>query len=122
MAAQVALEVRTDVVQLVEQRDELVVEILIEKARQVERHEVEHLASVDEVALDLIQTAAAAPSRQLAVTKTQRRDARLQAVSPAAARCVMANSKRDTSMCFSSSQCRTMLAHRSRMWPEKSNG
>src|SRR5579875_1329540 len=85
MTPQVAVEIGTDVIKLVEQRDELFVEILIEKARQTERHQVEDFASVDEIALQLIETVAL-PPRQSAVTEAHGSDPRLQAVPPAAAR------------------------------------
>src|SRR5262245_45682743 len=42
--AQVAVELRTDVEQLVKDRHELVVEVLVEEARQTKRHEIQKLA------------------------------------------------------------------------------
>src|SRR5262249_52325981 len=78
----VALETGADVVKLVEDGDELVVEVLIEEARQAEGHQVEHLALADEVTLHLVG-AVAAMARQGAIAEAQRRHPRLQAVWPA---------------------------------------
>src|SRR5438128_7194119 len=82
--AQVALEARTDVVQLVEEGDELLVERLVEEARQAERDEVEHLVPIDEIALDLMDGPGLLAA-QLTVTETQRRHPRLQTVGQAVA-------------------------------------
>src|SRR5262249_3679712 len=49
VAAQVAVEGRADVVKLVEQGDQLILELLIEEARQAKRYQVEHLPTVDDV-------------------------------------------------------------------------
>jgi hypothetical protein len=84
MASQVAIEGRTDVIQLVKQRDKLVVEILIEKARQTERHEIEHLTTVDEISLHPILSGAP-PICQLSAAEAHGRDTRLQTVPPDAA-------------------------------------
>ena len=85
VAAQVALELGADVVQLVEKCHELVVEVLVQETRQTERHQIQHLRIVHEVALHLIGDAAA-DARQLAVAEAQRRDAGLQTVRQTGAR------------------------------------
>ena len=96
MAAQVAVEVGADVKQLVKQRDELVVEVLVEEARQAEGHQVEHVALTDDEALHLVGDAAPLAG-EAALAEAQRRDPRLQAVLPAAPRLRDAKSKRPTS-------------------------
>src|SRR5262249_50483467 len=79
VAAEVAVEEWADVVELVEDRDEFPVEILVEEARQAEGHEVEELALAMEIALHLIKDIAAR-AREGAAAKAQRGDAGLQAV------------------------------------------
>jgi len=83
-------------VQLVENRDELLVERLIEEARQTERHEIEHLPPIDEAALHLI-VAPAALGNQSAVAEAQRSHAGLQSAPAPLRACVMPNSRRETS-------------------------
>ena len=79
MAAQIAVELRADVEQLVEQRHELVVERLIQKPRETERHQIQNVLAVDDEPLHLIVHAAMPPDERAAV-KPQRRHSRLQAV------------------------------------------
>src|SRR5262249_4969871 len=79
MAAHVAVEGRSDVVQLVEQGHEFPFEILVQKPRQAEGHDIEHLGSADEVALHLIGDGAAA-AKEPAMGKTKRSEAGLQAM------------------------------------------
>ena len=76
MPPQVPLEMRADVIELVKERDELVVEILVEKARQTERNQVEHFLAVDDEVLHLVGDAAAA-THQVAAAKPKRRHAGL---------------------------------------------
>src|SRR5262249_35581958 len=85
VAAEVAIEERAGVVELVEERDELAVEVLIEEARQAEGHEVEKLVAADKIALQLIGDVAPRP-REGAAAETQRCDACLQPVRPGLAR------------------------------------
>src|SRR5262245_11959731 len=75
--AQVAVEGRADVIQLVEERDELVLEGLVEETRQAERHQVEHLDAIDEVALHAVADAVPVTD-QGALVETERGDAGLQ--------------------------------------------
>src|SRR5262249_39159748 len=79
VAAQIAVECRADVIKLVEERDQFLVEALIQKARQTERHQVEHLMAIDKVALHL-ESDAAALAGQAAVAKPQWSNPRLQAM------------------------------------------
>src|SRR5262249_51653393 len=82
--AQVPLEFRADVIELVEERDELVIEWLIKEARQAEGHQVKHLAVIDNVALHLVGDALAAAD-QLPIAEAQRSDTGLQTVGLGAA-------------------------------------
>ena len=54
VAAQVAVKTRANVKKFMKHGNQLFVEILIEEARQAERHDVEHFPSVDAKALDLV--------------------------------------------------------------------
>ena len=72
--AQIAVKRWADVIKLVEQRDELVVEILIEIARQAKRQQVKVLMVPQKVTLD-VERHAAPLSGQLPLGKAQRRDA-----------------------------------------------
>jgi hypothetical protein len=83
VAAEVAVELRTDVKQFVEQGDELVIKVLIEKPRQAEGDEIKKLPPLSEVTLDLIGDAPLLPG-ELAIAKSQGGDSGLQAMSPPA--------------------------------------
>src|SRR5439155_10866413 len=85
MTAQIAVESGADVVQLVKQRYELAVEVLLQESRQTEGEHVEELGVAVQEALNLIE-GAAARALQVAAGEAQRRDARLQAVAVPAAR------------------------------------
>src|SRR5207245_3856471 len=82
MTAQVALKCRADVVEFVEKRDELVVEVLVEETGQAEGYHVEHFPVADKIALHLVRYAPP-PARQTSLVEPQRRNPRLQAVGPA---------------------------------------
>src|SRR6266849_3188809 len=84
MPPQIAVERRADVKQLVKDGDQLIVETEIDKARQAEGDEIEKLAAVDEIALDLIDDAAA-PAAEPAIAEPHRCHAGLQAVTSAVA-------------------------------------
>src|SRR5262249_45244300 len=58
MASQIAVKSWPDVVELVEQGDELVIEVLVEKTRQTKRHHVKHFLVADEITLHLVRNAA----------------------------------------------------------------
>jgi len=83
--AQVAVECRTNMVQFVEQRDEFLVEIQLQKARETKRHQVKHFAPADEVALHL-EDDVLAPPRQGSVAEAERRHSGLEPVSAPRAR------------------------------------
>src|SRR5438105_4820582 len=74
-----------EVMEVVDQRDELVVELLIQKARQAKRQQIQVFVLVQEQALHLVGDAAPF-ALQIAFGKAQRRDARLQPMPPAVAR------------------------------------
>ncbi len=54
VASKIAVERRAHVIKLVENRDQFLLEALVEKPRQAEREQIEHLAIVHEVTLYLI--------------------------------------------------------------------
>src|SRR5439155_16115981 len=82
---QVAVKGRTNVKEFVKDRDKLLIERQLEKARQTKSHEVEDFAAVDEIALNL-KGDATATAAEPAVAEAQRRDAGLQPMPPAVAR------------------------------------
>src|SRR5262249_1602194 len=83
MTAQVAIEGRADVAQLVEQRDELLIEGLIAEARQADGHKAEHPDAVEKVALPAAANPTALPGKD-APGKAQGGDPRLQPAGAAA--------------------------------------
>src|SRR5579871_4997320 len=84
MAPEVAVKRGCNMVQLVEERDELVIEFLIEKTRQAKRHDIQHFPVADKIALHLVRNSSPPPS-QPAFMETQGRYPGLQTMSPAAA-------------------------------------
>ena len=83
-AANIAVELRADVIQLMENRDQFFPERMVEKPRQIEGEDVEHLAVA--VVETLERPAATAAARQeRAVLKPHRRELGLQAMRDAAA-------------------------------------
>src|SRR5262249_56877853 len=84
MPAQVTVEGRADVVELVKDSDEFIVKILVEKAWQTERHHIEHLSVADKIALHLVGNASPSP-RETAIAEAQRCHPGLQTVTPPAA-------------------------------------
>src|ERR1700731_1549725 len=93
VAAQVPVERRADVIQFVEQGDQLLVEVQLEKSRQAERNQVEDFVTVHKIALHLVGHATAL-ARQPAAMEPQRRDTRLQSVGVPVAS--LSNSKKDS--------------------------
>lgn len=85
MPAQIPVESRADVKQLVKDRHELVVEAAIEKSRQTERDDVVDLFSLVKELLNL-KRHSAMDANPLAIAKTHGRDASLQTMAAEVAR------------------------------------
>jgi hypothetical protein len=90
MAPQVAVEVRGSVVQLVEHRDQLLLENLIEKPRQTECQQVEHFPAIHEISLNL-KGHSTDDLKELTVARPERGEAGLQPVVGASPRLCQSN-------------------------------
>jgi hypothetical protein len=84
MAAQVPVERRADVVELMKKGYQLVVEILVQKTGQAKRYYIEHFPIAQEIALHLVERAAPT-AVELTVAKPQGRHPGLKAVRPGTA-------------------------------------
>lgn len=84
MPPEISIELRADVIELMEQRDQLFFERLIEKSGEAKSDEVEHLDIIDDKALDLVGDPFSF-SKEIAFLKSQGSDASLKPVGVAIA-------------------------------------